>query len=143
MQKIINGLLVDLTPGEVVAREAEIAAAVARTKPKAKAELAAIRYAKETGGATVNGSPVATDRETQAKLIAVRIKAKENPAYTVNWKTPAGFVSFDAPTIIAIADGVADHIQACFDREAALTASIDAAADQAALDAIDLTVGWP
>lgn len=108
------------------------------------AELANIRFTKETGGALVAGNPVATDRDTQRVLTAARTLAKENPDYTVNWKAgPGVFVPLNATAIIAIADGVAAHVQACFDREMALSAEIAAAADLTALLAIDLNTGWP
>lgn len=145
LYKMVDGVRVQMLDAEAAAIRAEWEAAdlAKRSASARKAELAAIRYAKETGGIVVSGAPIATDRDTQAKLIAVRIKAKENASYTVNWKTAGGFVSLDAATIIAIADAVSAHIQACFDREAVLTAAIDGAADQAALDAIDLNAGWP
>jgi hypothetical protein len=140
-----NGTTRQLSDAEAAAVRAEWATAdlAAKSAAARKSELAAIRYAKEVGGIVVGGAPVATDRETQAKLIAARILAKENAGYTVNWKTPAGFVSLDAATIISVADAVAAHIQACFDREAVLSAAIDNAADAAARAAIDLTAGWP
>lgn len=107
-------------------------------------DLAAIRYAKETGGAVIGGSPVATDRDTQRVLTAARTLAKENAAYTVNWKAgPGAFVTLNAAQIIAIADGVAAHVQACFDREMALSTEIAAAQNLSALLAIDLNAGWP
>jgi hypothetical protein len=140
-----NGVPRQLTDAEAAAVRAEWAAAEAERASIStrKVELAAIRYAKETGGIVVSGTAIATDRDTQAKLIAVRIKAKEDSGYSVNWKTAAGFVSLNAATIIAVADAVAAHVQACFDREAVLSAAIDGAADATARAAIDLTAGWP
>jgi hypothetical protein len=132
---------VELTPEEMAAEQA--AHLARQTVAARKGELAAIRYSKEVGGILVGGVPVATDRETQSKLIAARILAKENAVYTVNWKTSAGFVALNAATIIAVADAVASHVQACFDREAVLFAEIDAASDAAARAAIDLSAGWP
>jgi hypothetical protein len=105
--------------------------------------LAAKRYSVEIGGTTIGGVPIATDRDTQSKLVAIRILAKEDNAYTVRWKTSAGFVTLDAATIIAVADGVRAFVQAAFDREATLIDAIEAATTLAELDAIDLTAGWP
>jgi hypothetical protein len=53
------------------------------------------------------------------------------------------FGALDAGTIIAAANAVEEHIQACFTNEKTLSANVLAAADFAALDAVDLTVGWP
>jgi hypothetical protein len=107
-------------------------------------DLAMIRFTAETGGASFAGGTISSDRDTQRVLTAARTLAKENPAYTVNWKSgPGVFVELDAPTIIAMADAVAAHVQACFDREMELTAELNAATDLAALLAIDLRAGWP
>ena len=108
-----------------------------------KRRLANKRWMVETGGTTIGETFVNTDRDTQSKLIAARILAKEDPAYTIRWKLPTGFVTLDAPTLIAIADGVRAHVQAAFDREDELTTAINAATTHDALDAIDINAGWP
>lgn len=86
--------------------------------------LAACRYERENGGITLIGVPIKTDQFTRTNLIGARIRAMEDAGYTVNWKTDAGFVTLDAPTIIAIADAVANHVQKCFDAEAAVLPSL-------------------
>lgn len=120
-----------LTPDEFLSLQAD-----------AKIRLKARRYQAETSGTVIGGSSVDTDRDTQAKLIAARVMAKEDASYTINWKLPAGFVVLDATTIIAIADGVRTHVQNCFDNEAALTTAIDLATTTTALDAVDIESGW-
>lgn len=109
------------------------------------AELAAIRWEREESGTTFGGTPLATDRTTQGKITAAYIDAKEDPTHVVpDWKFgPGVFGSLDAPTIIAAADAIKAHVQACFSHEAALSADIMAAADFDDLDAIDLQAGWP
>lgn len=109
------------------------------------AALAEKRWQVETAGIVVAGAAIKTDRESSAILTSAYILAKDYPGYTVsNWKVAKGaFITLDAPTIIALATAVRLHVQACFDREAALTASILAAADVPALDAIDIDAGWP
>lgn len=111
-------------------------------KAAAKEALAARRYEAETGGTVVNSMVIETDRDTQSILTAARIRAKEDAAYTVNWKTSSGFVALDATTVIAIADAVATHVQNCFDKEKQLTDEIDTAVDVAALRNIDIEAGW-
>jgi hypothetical protein len=49
----------------------------------------------------------------------------------------------DHATLIAVAQAVRALVQSCFDREATLSAAISAAADAAALAAIDIEIGWP
>lgn len=111
------------------------------------AELADLRWRKETGGIVVGGMPIKTDRESQGLLTGAYIMASANPAFSINWKVANGvFVPIDAATIVMAGDAVTGHVQACFDREEELTTlliSAFAADDAAALAAIDITAGWP
>jgi hypothetical protein len=104
--------------------------------------LADKRWRVETGGIVVGEAVVATDRDTQSKLTAARIVAKEDANYTVQWKMPSGFVTLTAAQIIAMADAVRAHVQSAFDREAALSADISAATTHDALAAVDISSGW-
>lgn len=127
-----------LTPGSPPALT------LAEQKAEKLEALAAYRFDIEKGGTTLAGSFVATDEKTRSVLTAARIKAREDADFTVNYKFgPGQFATLTAAQIIAIADGVAAFIQACFDREKALSDLIVAAANQTALDAIDITAGWP
>lgn len=130
--------------------EVETAEWLASTRPpmpeareRAKATLAAQRWAAEQRGITVGGIPVSTDMSSQIKVLGAAVAAQMDPGYTVEWKTPVGFISLNATDVIGIAQAIRAHIQACFDNEAALTAAIDAADDHDALEAIDLGIGWP
>lgn len=118
-----------------------------RTLEEAKAErlelLAERRWRAETGGTTFAALPVATDDRSQAKIMGARLAANADPGYVVKWKTAAGFVDLNAPAIVALSDAVRAHVQSCFDREAELTADIEAAATREAVDAIDIETGWP
>lgn len=82
---------------------------------------AAYRYERENGGVLVGVVQIKTDQFTRTNLLGARIRAMEDPAYAVNWKTSGGFVALTAAQIIAIADAVAAHVQRCFDAEAAIT----------------------
>ena len=108
------------------------------------AALADRRWQAETGGVVINGVPIKTDRDSTSKITAAYVQAAANPAFSVRWKVDTGtFVTLDAETIIAIGDAVTTHAQACFDREDVLTTAILGAADAAALDAVDIEIGWP
>ncbi|MCJ2141864.1 DUF4376 domain-containing protein [Methylobacterium sp. E-066] len=99
---------------------------------------AAKRYAVETGGITVSGARVRTDRESQALLTGAYVRAQKNPAGTVSFKTLDGFVKLPAAQVIALGDAVGDHVQACFDAEEAVDAALSAAPPTiTALDQVD------
>lgn len=105
--------------------------------------LADRRYRAEIGGCVVGGVPLKSDRESQALITGAALAATLDAEYEVRWKTPAGFVTLDAVQVLAMATGLRQHVQACFDREEALTTSITEASDQLMLDAIDIEAGWP
>lgn len=106
--------------------------------------LAEIRWQRETGGITVAGMAVPTDRDTQGRVVdIVNAYADGDLIGPVDFKLPDGFVSLGADELRAIKAAGAQHIQLCFSRERALSEEIEAAGEAAALDAIDITAGWP
>lgn len=117
-----------------------------RTLDQAKADklaaLAAKRFVVETGGVTVAGTVVKTDRESQATLTGAWVRAQRNPAVSIQWKGAAGWVTVGAAEIEAMADAVGDHVQACFDHEKALADEIAALTTISAVDSFDIESGW-
>ena len=96
-------------------------------KAQKKIEIASARYAAETAGTTVNGISIDTGRDSQALITGAALAAMLDSEYSLNWKTTAGFIHLTAPEIIAVAQAVRTHVQACFDREGELVALVDAA----------------
>lgn len=97
------------------------------------------RFEAETAGIVVNGMPLDTGRDSQALVTGAALAAVIDSAYSCQWKTIEGFIDLDAQQIIAIASAMRAHVQACFDREAALLDALDAGTytdDQ-------LDQGWP
>ena len=130
---------------EPIAPYAPPAVSLEDAKSALLAALATRRWQAEEAGIVIGGVPIKTDRESQTKLTGAYLKADRDPEFTIsNWKVAEGlFVTLDAATIIATGDAVTAHVQACFDKEAELTADILAAADAAALAVIDIESGWP
>jgi hypothetical protein len=117
---------------------------LAEQKVKIKSDLAARRYAVETGGIEVSGAPISTDRQSQAMIVGavVQLGADE----TVQWKGSDGvFRAIDRTALSAVARAVKDHVQACFAREAELSGLIDIADSPEDLATIreDFTSFWP
>lgn len=107
-------------------------------------EIADKRLAVETGGIMFGQIQIPTDRQTAAIITSAYIKAAANSAYVVeNWKvTDAVFVTLDAPTIIALGDAVSDHVQATFNRNAALSLAVQALETVEAINAFDVDAEW-
>ncbi len=116
---------------------------LANLKSEKVAALASKRWQVETGGIVVGGATIATDRESQSLIDGAYAGALRHPGTVIKFKGVDGWVTLDAATMIAIGDAVFFHVQACFAREEELAAAIDAAADEPALDTIDIEVGWP
>lgn len=113
----------------------------ATLQAKLLAHAADQRYAKEVGGITVNGAPIATDRESQAQYTKAFVFSTINPSATYQWKVfaadgSASFVQLDAARLSAIAQAVGTHVQACFALEQAMAAAIQAGAITT-FDAVD------
>lgn len=93
-----------------------------------KALAASLRWRKETGGITVGGSPIDTSRESQAMINGAYNLAMDDPDALIRFKSPAGFVTLDSATMIAIGREVGRHVQACFALEADVVDAIEAGA---------------
>lgn len=107
--------------------------------PDWPALIATRRWLAETGGTTVEGVQVNTERDSQALLTGAAFAATLDPAYHIKWKAATGFVDLSAQQIIGVASAVRAFVQACFNREAEL---LGAVADRS-ITAEMLEEGWP
>lgn len=103
------------------------------------AAIAARRWEAETTGIKVNGIAIDTGRDSQALITGAAVSAMLDPAYSVRWKTPTGFIDLEGQQIIAMAAAVRAHVQAAFDREAELLSALDSGTFTAEM----LEEGWP
>lgn len=115
---------------------------LATAKQIKKSQLAAKRWDVETGGMTVSGMTVSTDRDSQGLVTGAAFAASLDDTYTVKWKTAGGFIDLDATGIIGIAQAMRAHVQGSFNREAVIASDIDDCTTIAQLDAIDINAGW-
>lgn len=141
IQRTMNPLTGEITETEWTPPEVSLD----ELKATKRADLANTRWQHETGGISVGGMNVPTDRETQT-IVDRMVKAFDDGdlADPISFKRGAGdWLTIDAATARQIKKLGALHVQACFKRECELDGLIEAAEDRAALDAIDLTTGWP
>ncbi len=133
-------------------------ALVARTSTLAGEKFSRQRAAFEhctavlAAGFSFNGAVYQVDAGSQASIAAMGIMALGSITDPAGSPWPAGFywiaadnshVAMDAPTMYAFGRAVAGYVSACVLRLRAIKDAIAAAADQAALDAIDVTAGYP
>lgn len=108
------------------------------------AQLAALRYEKETAGITIAGATIKTDRESQATVASAYTSMKNGLLAQVDWKAANGWVTITLAQLEPIAQAVAAHVQACFSRERELTNTLQAIVDNPVVVAnYDITTGWP
>ncbi|MDF3056813.1 MAG: hypothetical protein K0R17_1028 [Rariglobus sp.] len=147
-----NSYLINTNAGELIGLpavgepsveniEADIIAASQPNLPAIRVRLKASaterRWQVETAGISVGGVQVATDDRAKTLLTGADRKARRDSGFSTRWKGEDGtWAEVNAATIIAIADAVFEHVNACFAREEELHAAIDAAADLAALNAL-------
>jgi hypothetical protein len=117
---------------------------VAARKADMQSALALRRWQAETGGINYGTIRVPTDDKTQSRVDQiVRAYADGDLSGAVSFKFPFGFVSLGEEELRVIKKLGAEHIQACFQKEADFSALIDAAQSHTDLDAIDFAHGWP
>jgi len=133
-------------------------ALVARTSTLAGEKFSLQRAAFEhytavlAAGFSFSGVVYQVDAGSQGNIAAMGIMALGSITDPAGSPWPAGFywiaadnshIAMDAPTMYAFGRAVAGYVSACVLRLRAIKDAIAAAADQAALDAIDVTAGYP
>lgn len=107
------------------------------------AALTAYRYDRETAGIIVNGARIKTDRESQSMINGAKAYSDLNEAVLIDWKGDGGWITINRTVILAIAQAVAAHVQACFSRERVHAEAINALTTVSEIRAYDFTTGWP
>lgn len=126
---------------DAVARAAQD---LADAKSSLKQQATALRWERETGGITLPGGVrVGTSIEDQNRITSVIANAQLAGVSTVDFKAATGWATLTLAEVQAIAAAIAAHVQACFSAERVHHEAIDALADLAAVQAYDITAGWP
>lgn len=114
------------------------AARAEQARTALRAAVTARRDRAIAAGLVQEGLAIATDDLSQSRILGAALSAVIDPDLVLGWKTADGrMVPLTAPQILALAKAVRAHVQACFDREAAILV------DLAAGGTPDLAVGWP
>ncbi|MDR3473316.1 MAG: DUF4376 domain-containing protein [Devosia sp.] len=100
------------------------------------------RWQVETGGITVSGAAIPTDRASQAMITGAVAFAQLNSDASIDFKAGGGFVTLTAAQMIAVGQAVGAHVQACFAAEKAIDADIDAGTITTAAQ-VDEEPRWP
>lgn len=111
-------------------------------------EARAFRNARQEGGCATPLGRVNTDADSQRKIagaaLAAMVAASAGQPLPIQWTMEDNrVVTHDGPAMLAMGMAVTAHLAACQDAGTAIRELIEAAEDQAALDAIDITAGYP
>ena len=95
------------------------------------ADLARIRWERETGGITLpDGSGLPSDDGTARKLTSAVTSLQSGMiSEPVAWKFPGGWQDLSRAQIEAAAAAVAQHVQSCFEAERTVSTQIEALTD--------------
>ena len=114
-----------------------------QVKLNKKSQLAAYRYQIETGGVTLGGNKILTDRESQSMVNGALSSLKNGLLTSVDWKGVNGWVSLTLDTFTPVAQAIATHVQECFTNEKFHCNEIDSLPDVDTVNSYDFTVNWP
>ena len=106
------------------------------------------RTTVEFGGCATPKGRVQSDLDSRTKISgAVQgalIQTQLGQPFSIDWTMEDNsVVAHSGPEMIAMGMAVLTFVDACYARARELRELIDAAADQAALDAINIESGWP
>lgn len=115
------------------------------SKEKIKSDVAGKRYEVENGGVRIANNRYSTDRESQTKYVAVAVDISQSnvETWSITWKTEDNtFVNLNAPEMLQVVNGVRDHVQQCYNKEAEYYSLIDTSNTQV-LESTDFSADWP
>jgi len=108
-----------------------------------------IRDAKIAGGVSVAGIGV-FDSDEAARInitgavVMAQVAIAAGSPFTMSWKLANNsLVALNAQQMISVGVAAGTHVAACHAQAQALGVAVQNAADHAALDAIDISSGWP
>lgn len=122
------------------AHVAAITPSIGEQKQVKLTHLAALAKTKLEGGTIINGLRVSTDADAKGLLALGKIGNKASRKIVTSSGQKATLTAAQFDGLVAAVDTFG---QAVMDRHYDLIGAIEAAADQAALDAVDIDSGWP
>lgn len=140
----VIGRVVTRTPTQRQMTEVELQQEFDAAKASLKTEATDARWRREVGGITLPGGiAIATSTADQNRITTVIANAQLAGVTSVDFKAASGWVTLTLAEVQGIAAAIALHVQACFSAERAHHEAIEALTSIEALQAYDVTAGWP
>lgn len=117
--------------------------ALAQLRDQLREAATARRWEVEQAGIVVAGVPVQTTTEDQNRITSVLTAITLGNLAQVDFKSAAGWITLPADAIKGLGAAISAHIQACFTAERRHHEAIEALQTVEALEAYDVSQGWP
>ena len=111
-----------------------------RAREMLRADVAHLRWKKETAGMVVNNLLFGTSDREKALLASKVVAAMNLPGATHKYKTAQGWVTLSSSVMIQLGLLMVQYVQDCFDKEGDLVDAINQSTD---LNTLDIRDGWP
>ena len=144
-QKLVNSKT-EIKDTSVVITQDVVDVPVSNAKSQALANLATIRFEKQSSGMKYQNTIIATDTSSQALLNGAYNLALHDSTTTIQFKSQNGWMTITAEQIIQLAIGVGKFIQQCFSVEKIHSDRIMAmSTTEQVIDYVDTKIqnGWP
>lgn len=148
MRKLVNGVVIEMTPEEEAAFEADRTPTLPRAKRAKKHAIIAAWVKAERNGVVFQAKTVETGSDSLARLGVLARRARQAKDDGVPF--PVSIVAADdsilnlsRAELLLLDQAVGDHFKACSDNAKALLQATRDAADLAAVAAVDESAGWP
>jgi hypothetical protein len=146
--KIVNGVVVTMDPLEEADFEAKRAVNLPQAKKSAKALIAARRDRAETGGFLYLATRYSSDGNGLARTSILGERARTAKAASL--PLVVNVIAMDdtsanmnANELIAMEVAAGDHLVACSENARVLRQAVNQALDVAAVQAVNIEIGWP
>lgn len=105
-------------------------------------EVTSLRDEGIAAGTLYGERPIHTDDQSQQRATGAAVAAGFDSSYSVGWKFADGtFATLGAQEIIEMASTIQEHVQACFNAEAIVSAQIEAL-EEAELGGFDVGAAY-
>jgi DNA primase len=148
MKKLVNGIEVEMTPAEAAEFEGTRTLTLPKAKQRVRDLIKQRRDQAETGGFAYLTLRYPSDGNSLARISilgerARTAKAASLPLVVSMIAMDDGASNFNANELIALEVAAGDHFAACSENAKVLRQAVNAAVDQATLDAVNIEIGWP
>lgn len=147
MHRMVNGVQVAMTADEIAAFELERTPTLAEAKRAKKAAILRRWEKSEASGVEYQSKTIETDVASLARLGVLARRARQAVADSESFSVAIvaaddSILNLSRTEILELDKVIGDKFKACADNAKTLRQAVNAAADLAAVAAVDISAGW-